>query len=177
MKSVAPRTAILQDGQVAEIKLSYSQQISSENRIEVQTPEKAAEVFRSIWDCETIELRETFKIMLLNQGMQVLGIVTIAEGGINLLFADVRLIFATALKALSTRIITAHNHPTGRAIPSRSDILLSQRVVKIGKLLNIEVADQLIITREGFTSILDEQLVAQTLQNCPELFNEKTLEQ
>ena len=46
----------------------------------------------------------------------------------------------------------AHNHPSGNMEPSREDREATQRLVKAGTLLGIEVLDHLIITKSGFYS-------------------------
>ena len=144
---------VLLDECIAEIEIRYSQRIQLKDRLIITDEEKAANVLRSTWNDNTIELRESFKVMLFNNRMQLLGIATVAEGGINLLHIDIRLIFAIALKSLATRIIVAHNHPTGGTVPSHADILLSKQLEKAGRILDIIVVDQLIITKDGYAPI------------------------
>ena len=150
---------ILQDNQVAEVQVSYSQKIQRQNRITIHNSDDAAKVFKSTWKSNTLELKETFKMMLLNQSMQVLGIVTISEGGLSGTFVDVRLIFSIALKALSTRLIISHNHPSSNRFPSRCDIEITRQIIEAGKLLNIKVLDHIIITKDEYTSLLNEEII------------------
>lgn len=148
---------ILQNNQVAEVKVSYSQKIKAENRITVSSPQMAAEVFRQVWDEDKIELQESFKVMLLNRRNQVLGVVRISEGGITATMADLRIIFGVALKAASTSIILAHSHPSGCRIFSTQDIALTEKIMEGGILLDIQVLDHFIITKDSYASFAEEK--------------------
>jgi DNA repair protein RadC len=46
-----------------------------------------------------------------------------------------------------------HNHPSGDARPSRSDIDMSKQVVEVCELLGIAVHDHVIIARDGHSSL------------------------
>ncbi|MFD2588142.1 JAB domain-containing protein [Croceitalea marina] len=71
-----------------------------------------------------------------------------------------RLIFATALKTLSTAIILTHNHPSGVVIPSEADKQLTRKIVKAGKFLDILVLDHIIVTpHQSYFSFSDERLI------------------
>jgi DNA repair protein RadC len=147
---------ILQNNQVAEVILSYSQKIKAENRITVNNPQMVVEVFRSVWDDSKIELQESFKLMLLNTRLQVLGIVDSFEGGITATIVDLRIIFVAALKAAATVIIVAHSHPSGSLIFSKSDLELTEKIIKAGKLLEIQVNDHIILTKDSYASYYEE---------------------
>jgi len=53
-------------------------------------------------------------------------------------------------------MVLAHNHPSGSTRPSREDDKITNQVVKAGQLLNIQVVDHIIYTREQFYSYNDE---------------------
>jgi DNA repair protein RadC len=79
----------------------------------------------------------------------------VSKGGISGASADVRIVFATALKANATGVILAHNHPSGQLVPSDADRYITENMRKAGDLLNIRVLDHLIVTAEGFCSVID----------------------
>lgn len=146
---------VLLDKQIAEISLNYSSIIPHRNRLSVSNSQLAYYAFREVWDENTIELYESIKVMLLNSGCQVLGIVTIAQGNIDSLLLDFRLIFGAALKAASTAIILAHNHPSGNLRFSKSDKRITQELIDAGKLLDIPLYDHLVISKDGYISYHD----------------------
>ena len=61
-----------------------------------------------------------------------------------------------ALLTNATAMVLAHNHPSGSTRPSREDDKITNQVVKAGQLLNIQVVDHIIYTREQFYSYNDE---------------------
>ena len=92
----------------------------------------------------------------MNQGCQVLGCFTISEGGITNTLADVRMILHGALLTNAVAMVLAHNHPSGSTRPSRQDDELTRKVVDAARLLDIKVADHIILTSEDFYSYNDE---------------------
>ena len=143
-----------------EIKISYSQKSNSKKPLKIQSSRDANEIIQNSWDKNTIELFETFKVVYLNNGNIVKGVSTISTGGITGTVIDLRIIFATALKTLSTAIILTHNHPSGTLRPSEADRRLTEKVIKAGKLLDITVLDHLIVTpNNGYYSFKDEGLI------------------
>ena len=143
--------------EVAEIKVSYS--TTSTPKIKITSVNKAFEVLLSLWDLDTIELQEEFKILLLNRANEVLGIYPLSKGGITGTVVDSRLIFAVALKCNATGIILCHNHPSGNLKPSDNDITLTRSIKKCADFLDITLIDHLIITKNGYFSFSNERLL------------------
>jgi DNA repair protein RadC len=94
--------------------------------------------------------------MYLNRANHLLGVYKASIGGISGTVADVRLILGVALKAASTSIILAHNHPSGNLKPSTQDETLTHKILEGGKLLEIRLIDHLIINSQAFYSFADE---------------------
>ena len=140
--------------EVAEIKVSYK--TTNTPKIKITTVNKAFEVLLSLWDLDTIELQEEFKILLLNRANEVLGIYPLSKGGITGTVVDSRLIFAVALKCNATGILLCHNHPSGNLKPSDADITLTRSIKKCADFLDITLIDHLIITKNGFYSFSNE---------------------
>ena len=138
---------------VSEIKVAYSTNETS--KVKIKSADDAFNVLVASWDMDTIELQEEFKILLLNRANEVLGIYPLSKGGITGTIVDQRLIFAVALKCNATSIIIAHNHPSGKLLPSETDITLTKSIEKCGKLLEINLIDHLIVTKNGFYSFIN----------------------
>lgn len=138
---------------VAEIKVSYSTKNSQKEKI--TSSDKAYNLFFSSWSKKTIELQEEFKVMILNNSNEVLGIYSMSKGGITGTVVDVRLIFAVALKCNATGIILAHNHPSGKLKPSDADLEITRKIKSSSDILDIKLLDHLIITKNGFYSFSD----------------------
>lgn len=141
---------------VAEISLSYRPTVRPSDRPKIKSPKDAYGLFLQHWNHDKIYLSEQFYMLLLNVRGNVLGIIELSSGGISGTVVDLKLIFATALKACAHSIIIAHNHPSGDLHPSQQDENITKRIAEAGKLLGIELADHLIISPEKFLSMADE---------------------
>lgn len=145
--------------QVAEIELVYNVHVKASQRPKISSAKDAYTVLWDNWNKSRIDFLEEFKIMLLNEGGRVLGISTVSIGGLTSTVADVRVIFAAALKGNATGLILAHNHPSGQLKASTADRRITSQIVEAGKLLDISVVDHLIVTSEGFLSLSEEGLM------------------
>ena len=134
---------------VNEIKISYSGGIKSKDWARVSHSSDAAEILFENWDKRTMELQESFKILLLNNSNKVKGICQISQGGITGTLVDMRILFATVLKSLSVGLILAHNHPSGKLEPSKADIKLTNKIKKAASYFDIKLLDHLIFAPDG----------------------------
>ena len=57
--------------------------------------------------------------------------------------------------ANAVAIIVCHNHPSGDLIPSDADMELTKQLVDAGELLGIKVLDHLIVSNQGYKSLVD----------------------
>ena len=144
------------DYRVAEVELSYRNRVAKSKRKQILDSTTAYRVLRENFSDDTIDYKETFKVLYLNQACQVLGCSTISEGGITNTLADVRMILQGALLTNATGMILAHNHPSGSTRPSREDDALTRKITEASKLLDIKVADHIILSSEDFYSYNDE---------------------
>ena len=144
---------------VSEVELVYRSKVNSAHRPVVSQSTAAYEIFWQSWDKGKFELVEQFKILLLDYRNNCLGISEVSTGTTQLCPVDLKIVFATALKAKASKIIPAHNHPSGNLLPSDADIQLTRRMVEAGKLLDIAVVDHLILTSRNFYSFADNGLI------------------
>ena len=88
---------------------------------------------------------EKFLVVSLDNRNRPVGIDEISAGTVNRCVIFPRLVFETALKNGATSVILVHNHPGGRADPSDEDWTTTERVHKVGRLIDIPVHDHIII--------------------------------
>ncbi|MEM9388828.1 MAG: JAB domain-containing protein [Bacteroidota bacterium] len=142
---------------VPEIKLRYNK--GSRVLGNVKSSDDAADFIRAQYKKGTIEAQESFNVIYLNNKNSILGYYEHSKGGLTSTLVDTRLIFAVALKSLSTGIILSHNHPSGKLKPSKSDIRITNNLKWVGNLHNIEILDHIIITKDGHYSFADENML------------------
>lgn len=146
------------NAKIQEISLKYKR-TRPDKDIQVITADDAYDVLKSVWDENRIDLLEEFKIILLDVKSCVLGVSSISTGGISTCIIDPKIVFATALKANSSSIILAHNHPSGDLNPSEADIKITKQLVEAGKMLTMPVFDHIILTSAGFFSMAENLLI------------------
>lgn len=101
--------------------------------------------------------QEHFVVLYLNTKNEVLKKKTIFIGSVNQSVAHPREIFKTAVKCSSSRLIIAHNHPSGNPTPSKQDILFTKRLTECGNLMGIELLDHIIIGENSFISLRERE--------------------
>lgn len=141
---------------VTEVELSYRNKVKAKDRPKVKGSSDAYEILKQAWDMNKIDLQEEFKILMLDRAGHCLGIASIASGSMSACVVDPKLIFVTALKAKSSSIILAHNHPSGNFNASDEDERLTRRLSEAGNLLEIAILDHLIMTSDGYKSMADD---------------------
>lgn len=127
---------------VAEIELVYKSRQKASERPVIYSPGDAYEILMDNWNLDLIELQEQFKILLLNKGSKVLGIVNLSTGGKSGTLVDSGLVLVAAIKSASSSIILAHNHPSGRLVPSKEDVAITQKIKAALGYHDIVLADQ-----------------------------------
>lgn len=137
-----------------EIEIHYKRPIfNSHNK--VSSSEDSERFFRSFIDEKRIDYKEFFWVMLLTNANQIIGISEIAVGNTTGVSINIKEIYQLALLANATAIIVAHNHPSGKLVPSEADRKLTRKLTDASKLLDITLLDHLILTSEGFVSFSD----------------------
>lgn len=143
---------------ISEIKIKYQPIKLDNGNIKISSSNDAFDVLLKHWNKNTIELQEEFKVLLLNNSNEVLGIYEMTKGGMTNTLVDIKLLFAVVLKSCATAIITVHNHPSGKLKPSNSDIEIYNKIKAAAKLLDIQYLDNLIISVDGKYSFNDESI-------------------
>ena len=141
---------------VSEVKLTYITKQKASERPQINSTKTAYELLLKCFDVDTIELKESFKVLLLNRGNKVLGVMNVSEGGISGTIVDTRLIMQSVILSNASYIVMAHNHPSGNLQPSAQDCFITKRIKEVCKLMDIELLDHLIITNESYYSYADD---------------------
>ena len=101
------------------------------------------------------EQTEFFCVLLLNNANRLIKSVCVGRGGITATAVDFHGIFKEALECRATAIIAAHNHPSGKEIPSNEDKSLTRALSNAGSIMRIKLLDHVIITQFGHYSFAD----------------------
>jgi DNA repair protein RadC len=97
--------------------------------------------------------QERFAVLLLDVKHRILGSKVITIGTATETLAHPRDIFREAIKRGATRLIVAHNHPSGNLDPSEEDLTLTRQLLKGAHILGIPLLDHLILGNGDHVSI------------------------
>ena len=120
----------------------------------LDVPDKVADLCISLRLDKQAE--EHVMMVALSACMRPIGIFELSHGTINVSLANPRGAFLRALLCGAYQIVIIHNHPSGSLQPSDDDFSTCQRLIDLGKSLEIQLADFLIVSSEGYKSFRDE---------------------
>nr|WP_279039130.1 JAB domain-containing protein [Snodgrassella alvi] len=96
--------------------------------------------------------KEHFWIIGMNEAGYILYIELIALGSVKAVNIEPMNVYRVAVMKNATRVIAIHNHPSGRLVPSKADLDITDRLIQVGRILNIALVDHLIISTEAYES-------------------------
>lgn len=141
--------------QIREVQVSY--QPLKMSLYQIHNADCAYKYVKEAYSKDTIGLYEEFMVLLLNRANQVLGCLKLSKGGLTGTVVDLRILFGTALKAMTSSIVIAHNHPSNNLVPSKEDQELTKKIKGAGELLDINLLDHLILgTNDNYVSFANE---------------------
>ena len=106
----------------------------------------------------------------MNQAGYILYIELIALGSYKSVDVEPMNVFRVAVMKNASRVILVHNHLSGSLMPSDADKDITDRLIQVGRILNIDLIDHLIITPKSYigfrsTKLMDE--LEQSLKYVP----------
>lgn len=101
--------------------------------------------------------QEHLVCLYLNIKSEVIEHRTISIGTINMTVFNPKDIFKWALKLSASFVIVAHNHPSGDPTPSSNDKVMTKKITAMGKAVDIEVVDHIIIGKGRYYSFLEHR--------------------
>ena len=127
---------------------------SVKQKLIVTCPEDAAEYAFPRFKYEE---REHFAVILMNVKNHILSMPVISIGSLTASVVHPREVFKPAILSNAAAIILAHNHPSGKTNASKSDIEITEQMVKAGKILGIGVLDHVIVGYNTMRTSIKEE--------------------
>lgn len=88
--------------------------------------------------------------------MQDIRDIFISKGTVNATLITPRELYIRALLTGAVQVILCHNHPSGNVMPSDEDIEVTNRVKKAGDLVEVKLADHIIIAGDSYYSFKED---------------------
>lgn len=103
--------------------------------------------------------REVFAIIYLDNRHQVIDYEELFYGTLNGATVHPREVVKSVLARNAAAVILAHNHPSGVAEPSQSDVAITQKIQDALQLIDVKLLDHLVIGDGEFVSLSDRGLL------------------
>jgi DNA repair protein RadC len=117
----------------------------------------ANDVFNYFHERLKDEKQENFYILMLDTKNNIVGEQLVSKGILDASIVHPREVFKPAIKNSASKIILVHNHPSGDANPSSEDLEITEKLMKSGEEIGINVLDHVIISREGEWSWMEKR--------------------
>ncbi|MEP0265107.1 JAB domain-containing protein [Dokdonia sp.] len=109
--------------------------------------------------------QEYFWVVGLDNQNTVLFVELISIGGTNRVNVSPPDVFRMGIYKLAVKMILVHNHPSGVLTPSENDKNFTDRLLKVGKMIDIKVIEHLIITESDYFSFMNDGLISEFENN------------
>ena len=131
---------------VVRIKMMLDRELYSKEPID--TPEAAVLI---MGDLIKDEDRELLCVINLDSRLRALNAAVVSMGTSTYTVAPIVNIFKAGILSNSSGIILMHNHPSGDVTPSIHDDDLTKKIYNLGKLMEIELHDHVIVSTDPST--------------------------
>ena len=92
------------------------------------------------------EAEELLYLICMDSANHIIHREIVSQGNEEMVFADPKTIARIAMKWKASRVVLAHNHPSGLPTPSASDIALTKIIQDALDLFNIELMDHFVVS-------------------------------
>lgn len=126
-------------------KYNLVKESSDIKKVKINSSNVTNEYLHQLWD-KDIDIQESVYALFINSANNTIGYKLISKGGINSAIIDIRIILKYAIESLSTKIVIAHNHPSGNILPSDMDNNITKKIKSGLKMLDITLLDHIILS-------------------------------
>ncbi len=135
--------------------IEFSKRFLIKDGIKVKNVEDVVKLVSELRD----KKQEYFLSLTLDGVSNLIQKKTVFIGTLNHSLVHPREVFADAISDRAAGIIFVHNHPSGEVSPSKEDIVITNRLLEVGKIVGIEVIDHIIIGKDGSYSFQAEGML------------------
>lgn len=126
--------------EVVSVRLVKDAPLFSDHKI--KTPQDAVKV---VGDFLCGMDREVLCVINLKSDGTPINCNVVSMGAVNQTIAEPRELFKASILSNAAQMIIVHNHPSGSLNPSKQDIMLTDRMLKLTELMGIRLADHVIV--------------------------------
>jgi len=157
-KKISYHQSISQSISIVSLRVVREKTVHYHVQRQLTSPAAVADLLKQALNLHEWD-REAFIVIPVDSRHYPCGINIAHVGTLTETSVHIREILKFAILVNATKIIVAHNHPSGSLKPSQADISLTKRLIEVSKLLDIPLLDHLIISHEGYFSFKEENLI------------------
>ena len=131
-------------------------QTDAHKRLVFSSPSTIAAYYREQFRYEQVE---KVMVLVLDTKMGFLGEKVLSEGTVNASLISPRELFIYALQMQAVHMILLHNHPSGDRHPSKQDMQITERISSLGKMMDVDLLDHIIIGGLQYYSFKEQGLL------------------
>lgn len=128
----------------------YIESMSDKKKISISDPESAKEyIVNKYYGCKT----EIFYMLCLDALGNLINCCKLSEGSAGTVVVDKRIMLETALRNNADKVVFAHNHPNGVAVPSKNDLEMTYDFSNALSAVGIRLSDHFIVAENDALSL------------------------
>ena len=137
--------------------------LTDKEKIKVMNSKSLFKVMQQILLREQIvdQDREHFWTVCLNRANVIMNIELVSMGNVFSTGVLPMEVYSIPLQKRAVNLIFVHNHPSGELKPSKEDKDVTDRLIQIGKFVDIPVLDHMIISNKEYFSFADSGVLSE----------------
>ncbi len=129
--------------------------VAPDERSVIKSPEDIANLV--VAEMSLLEKEELW-VLQLDSRNHLLSTVRLYKGSAHTAQVRMAEVFREAVRITATAIVVVHNHPSGDPRPSAQDVTITKMLCESGKLLDINIADHMVIGGGQYVSMRNMRL-------------------
>lgn len=127
-------------------------ELTDEQRIRVDDDRDIYQIIKDILSRESKfdQIKEKLYVVGLGINDRLMYIELVSLGTMYESIVEPMDVFSWALQKQVAKIVLVHNHPSENLEPSDADKDLTDRMIQVGRIVNVYVVDHLIVSMDGF---------------------------
>ena len=134
----------------ASIELATRVKLETNEKLKIESPGDVFDLLRKDFHKKK---KEHMYVVSVDSRNNLISRDLVSIGTVDAALMHPREIFRVALMRNSKAILLVHNHPSGDVTPSEEDILITERIAKVGKIMGISLMDHIIISASEYASM------------------------
>jgi DNA repair protein RadC len=114
--------------------------------------QNAKDVYNYLRDMGSLT-KEHVRVLYLGSHNRIVRDEVVSIGTVDQSLIHARDVFRPAIECNASAIVIAHNHPSGELEPSNADVVVTDTLIKAGKIVGVPIIDHIIISKKAYKSI------------------------